>query len=757
MKFLISKFRLLYLSIFILLPCLGFGQQIESSCDDDLILDCYDNCYPINWIGDGVCDNGFTVSSNFMCEEFNWDENDCGIISCGEGLVTDCDSNCVSIYNIGDGNCNFYDGINFSCSNFNFDGGDCQEVCTGEVIPDCFDNCYPLEWIGDSVCDNGYDTPSNFWCEEFNWDEGDCQEVCAEGFIPDCFDNCYPLEWIGDGVCDNGYEVPSHFWCEEFNWDEGDCGFSSCGEGLILDADSNCVSIEGLFIQDCSGSNIPISYLDALSNWHCNDGIFTMGYVASNTFNLNCEEFNYDGGDCNISACMDPSALNYYEHANIDDGSCIYQNEDELDYPSILIDNISLPQGASPRGLCLLPQGDRIYAGTSTGVVVLSVNEDNYSPILIPTNGLIYSCSSSIDGNYVFAANWDLGEVYVIETSTNTIIHSISSGPGTLKMKTSNNGQWVAASNHNDNSVSIINSENFELITQISVGENPRNIDFSNNDEFLYVANWSSGTLRVYSTSSWNLVAEVDVDYWPQAVCALPGDDYVLVGNFGFDLSYDHISVIRTSDWKVIARLQTGAGPEDIGFLGDNGEYIYVSNWGNACCFYTTEDVCCSSEVDKGTLSIIATPNFDSIATTQNIIDEIPYIQSTLKTVNLEGEYSFGLDVNPDFSEVYIANMLSQTISIVGFDDFDSQIEDCYNFNVNLNEGWSMIGYGCEYNVDAEIAFSPIVENIVIVKDGYGNAYLPQWEFNGLGSLNRGYGYQIKISDSIDNYNICNH
>jgi YVTN family beta-propeller protein len=708
MKFLISKYRLLYLSIFILLPSLGFGQQIESSCDDDLILDCYDNCYPINWIGDGVCDNGFTVPSNFMCEEFNWDENDCGIISCGEGLVLDCDSNCVSIYNIGDGNCNFYDGINFSCSNFGYDGGDCQEGCDG-------------------------------------------------GLIPDCFDNCYPVEWIGDGVCDNGYEVPSHFWCEEFNWDDSDCGVSSCGEGLVLDSDSNCVVIENFFTQDCNGSNIPISFLDALNNWHCNDGVFTMGYVASNTFNLNCEEFNYDGGDCNIPACMDPSALNYYEHANMDDGSCIYQNEDVLDYPSVLIDNIQLPQGSSPKGLCVLPQGDRIYAGTSSGVVVLSLYEENYSPVLIPTNGLIYSCSSSIDGSYVFAANWTQGKVDVIETSTNTIISSISSGPGTLKMKTSNNGQWVAASNHNDNSVSIINTENFELITQISVGETPRNIDFSNNDEFLYVANWTSGTLGVYSTSSWNLVAEVDVDYWPQAVCALPGDDYVLVGNFGFDLSYDHISVIRTSDWQVIARLQTGAGLEDIGFLGDNGEYIYVSNWGNACCFYTTEDLCCSSEVDKGTLTIIATPNFDSIATTQNIIDEIPYIQSTLKTVNLEGEYSFGLDVNPDFSEVYVANKVSNTISIVGFDDSDSQIVDCYNFSVNLNEGWSMIGYGCENNVDAEIAFSPIVENIIIAKDGYGNAYLPQWNFNGLGSLNRGYGYQIKIADSIENYNICNH
>ncbi len=554
---------------------------LDAQCLDGDIEDCNDTCYPIEWIGDGVCDNGYDVNSNFMCEEYNWDNNDCGVISCGEGLVTDCNSNCVSIQYIGDGECHDSEIINFQCANFLFDGGDCM------------------------------------------------------------------------------------------NW-----------------------------IQDCDGEPFPESVLDFLGNWHCNNSIFTNGGYSNpefNNINFDCLEYNFDDGDCDVLACADSSSINYYEHATIDDGSCVYDYETnhfsyETNYPNILKENIQLPS-TGPRGLCVLPDATTIYIGTNEGVVVVDLEDNNFGSYLIPTNGLIYSCSSSLDGNYVFAANWTHGKVDVIETSSNTIIHSINSGSGTLKMKTSNNGKWVAASNHNDNSVSIINSENFELITSISVGQNPRNIDFSLNDKFLYVANWSSGTLGVYKTNSWDLVAEVSVDYWPQAVRALPGDNYVLVGNFGFDLSYDHISVIRTRDWQVIARLQTGAGPEDIGFLGQNGEYIYVSNWGNACCFYTSEDLCCSSEIDKGTLTIISIPNFDSIFPLGTIIDEIPYIQSTLSTVNLDGEYSFGLDVNPNFSEVYVVNRDSNTLSIIGFKDSNLYGDVNFDGSLDITDIVQMIGF----------------------------------------------------------------
>lgn len=586
--------------------------------------------------------------------------------------------------------------------------------CLPGYIEDCNGNCYPIAWIGDGVCDNGYNVNSNFLCEQFNWDDGDCGVVsCGPGFVTDCDTNCVSIQYIGDGQCHNSDSI--NFECANFLYDGGDC-------------------IN--WIADCDGELFPDSVLSFLGNWHCNNSIFTNGGYSNpyfnnfyfnniNNLNFDCLAFNFDSGDCDVLACTDTSAINYYEHATIDDGSCLYADTNNvsctIDYPNILKENIQLPSN-SPRGLCVMPDSTSIYIGTDQGVVVVDL-DNNIGPYLIPTNGLIYSCSSSLDGDYVFAANWSQGVVDVIETSSNTIINSITSGAGTLKMKTSNNGQWVAASNYYNNTVSIINADNFQFITNISVGQGPRNIDFSSNDSLLYVANWTSGTLGVYSTTTWQEVVEVTVDYWPQAVCALPGDDYVLVANFGYDLSYDHISVIRTSDWQVIARLQTGAGPEDIGLLGQNGEYIYVSNWGFACCHNTSQNLCCSAEIDKGTLTIISTPNFDSISPPLGTtLNQIPYIQSTLSTVKLDGEYSFGLDINPNFSEVYIVNKSSNTLSIVGFEEDTLVVVGCtdssacnYNPIATCDDGSCTYQNSCSKPIPTGLYVDEIIHNRVRV------------------------------------------
>ena len=44
---------------------------------------------------------------------------------------------------------------------------------------------------------------------------------------------------------------------------------------------------------------------------------------------------------------------------------------------------------------------------------------------------------------------------------------------------------------------------------------------------------------------------------------------------------------------------------------------------------------------------------------------------------------------------------------------------------------------------------SPITENVIIVKDFVGSAYLVDWEFNGIGEFIVGQGYQIKTNDEI--------
>ena len=80
---------------------------------------------------------------------------------------------------------------------------------------------------------------------------------------------------------------------------------------------------------------------------------------------------------------------------------------------------------------------------------------------------------------------------------------------------------------------------------------------------------------------------------------------------------------------------------------------------------------------------------------------------------------------------------------------------DCGSISITLNNGWNMIGFACSENTDALVAFAAIQDKIVIAKDGVGNAYLPDWDFNGIGELERGYGYLIKVSEEITNYNIC--
>ena len=80
---------------------------------------------------------------------------------------------------------------------------------------------------------------------------------------------------------------------------------------------------------------------------------------------------------------------------------------------------------------------------------------------------------------------------------------------------------------------------------------------------------------------------------------------------------------------------------------------------------------------------------------------------------------------------------------------------DCGSISITLNNGWNMIGFACSENTNALVAFAAIQDKIVIAKDGVGNAYLPGWEFNGIGDLERGYGYLIKVSEEISNYNIC--
>jgi len=77
------------------------------------------------------------------------------------------------------------------------------------------------------------------------------------------------------------------------------------------------------------------------------------------------------------------------------------------------------------------------------------------------------------------------------------------------------------------------------------------------------------------------------------------------------------------------------------------------------------------------------------------------------------------------------------------------------NIPLSLPEGWSLFGYSCIDPIDVIEGFSDVVSDIEIVKDEMGLSYLPLWTYNAIGDLKYGEGYQIKLTESIDDLYFC--
>jgi hypothetical protein len=73
----------------------------------------------------------------------------------------------------------------------------------------------------------------------------------------------------------------------------------------------------------------------------------------------------------------------------------------------------------------------------------------------------------------------------------------------------------------------------------------------------------------------------------------------------------------------------------------------------------------------------------------------------------------------------------------------------------NFTAGWNMFGYPCMQSLDLVEALSSIIDKVIIVKNNNGSVYMPEFGFNGIGYLESGEGYQIKLSDTEYGFSFC--
>ena len=68
---------------------------------------------------------------------------------------------------------------------------------------------------------------------------------------------------------------------------------------------------------------------------------------------------------------------------------------------------------------------------------------------------------------------------------------------------------------------------------------------------------------------------------------------------------------------------------------------------------------------------------------------------------------------------------------------------------ISLSEGWNLVAYLRLDSASVDAVFESVSSNgnLVLVKDNEGYAYLPNWNFNGIGNLFPGKAYQVKTNN----------
>ena len=71
---------------------------------------------------------------------------------------------------------------------------------------------------------------------------------------------------------------------------------------------------------------------------------------------------------------------------------------------------------------------------------------------------------------------------------------------------------------------------------------------------------------------------------------------------------------------------------------------------------------------------------------------------------------------------------------------------------MTLYEGWNMIAYNLVYETNAANTFISIFDKMMLLKSNDGNIYWPLYNYNGIGVLLPGQGYQIKMNETVDEF-----
>ncbi|HPO61881.1 MAG TPA: M14 family zinc carboxypeptidase [Candidatus Kapabacteria bacterium] len=106
-------------------------------------------------------------------------------------------------------------------------------------------------------------------------------------------------------------------------------------------------------------------------------------------------------------------------------------------------------------------------------------------------------------------------------------------------------------------------------------------------------------------------------------------------------------------------------------------------------------------------------------------------------------EYNINTILNWDYNRGY---------TVFAYNDFELNLNGWNIYpemeTISLSNGWNLISYLKNNEITPQLAFANILQNLIIVKDIFGNFFSPVYGINTIGNLQVGMGYWIYVNSN---------
>ena len=677
-----------------------------------------DGSYNIYVCGDLIASGGnFGESESITIESCDYQSTD--LLGCMDPFAF----NFNSLANIDDENCLYFD-------------------CPSNVIPDANNLFYPPD--GSVIVENFIQLP-----------------IAAIGYIYQEYIQFYApnqLDLDGTSIQFNNVQIneinnlPLGL---DYQCSSGNCGFSSNEIG--------CIGLLGTPLESGSfelaiSASVSVSY-DAgiLGNIEID---FDIPYYGGNTW------LDFAGVDASVInsivpnitlivqesstvyGCTDPLANNYDPFSNVDDSSCDYQLICDGTSAVINLQTTSFSDDVSWEVLNtsgeIILASSLIYQDNSEYIINVCLNVDEYYFVnAIDSSGdgwmnAKFDISIYCDSNLFSLLNVSPTEGYLNEYS---LFVSCNTQLGCNDSEALNFDSIV---NINDGSCIY---PLFGCTNQLALNYNP-------------LAFIDDNSCTIFECPELEVS---EAGFFPPYGSTFNEDSsYVYLPNGYIEEFYDQNLQFYSDELITIEGLEVGFISAKINQVNNMPEGMYYQTSSEDSTFYPQNTGCVGLfgyPENTGTynLSIDATVTVEVLGSP--ISFNLPY-QGGVAILDLifsDGNYS---SLN-NFIPTFVIEVISQVdnIDVLGCQDvyatnFDylatSDDTSClYSQDITLSGGWNFFSTYITPEINDIIQVCASLENnIIILKNNEGDAYLPEWNFNGIGDIVIGQGYQMKLIES---------